>query len=86
MLGYHFFDVKNNTHIAHIQNSRKQFGDLLEYRQISLMKLKYKHEPMHNVINVYINFYPTAFDSGNNKDDCKTKFDLNRSYYISKYW
>lgn len=86
MLGFHFSDVKNSTHIAYSRNSQKQPQDLLEYRETSSMKLKYKNEPKYNVINVYTNFYPTALGSGDHKDDHKIKFDLDTSYYTSKYW
>jgi hypothetical protein len=86
MLGFHFSDVKNSSHIAYTRNSRKLPEDLLEYREFSSMKLKYKNEPMYNVINVYTNFYPTAIASGGNKDDYKVKFDLKKSHYTSKYW
>lgn len=86
LLGYHFFDVKTVTKIAYTQNSQKQLENLIEYNEKASMKLKYKSEPNYNMLNVQANFYPTSFDSGDHKDDHKVKFDLDRSYYTSKYW
>lgn len=86
ILGVHVSDVKYSTRIAYTRNSRKQPEDLLQYNESSTMKLKYKKEQMYNVVNVYTNFYPTAFDSGDEKHEDEIKFDLNTSYYTSKYW
>lgn len=86
ILGFHFYDVKNHTRITYTGNSRKQPENLLDYRESSSMKLKYKNEPMYNAINVYANFYPTALGSGDDKGDHKVEFDLNKSCYTSKYW
>ncbi len=86
IFGYHLFDVRNSTDITYTRKSSKQLEDLLEYRETSSMKLKYKKEPIYNVVNIYTNFYPTAFDSGDKKYEHEVKFDLDKSYYISKYW
>lgn len=86
IFGYHLFDARNSTDIIYTGNSPKQLEDLLEYRETSSMRLKYKKEPIYNVVNVYTNFYPTAFDSGDDKHEDEIKFDINRSYYTSNYW
>ncbi len=86
LLGFHFSDVKYTTRIAYTRNSRKQPEDLLQYSESSTMKLKYKREPTYNVVNIYTNFYPTAFDFGNTKNNHNIKFDLGTSYYTSNYW
>ncbi|MDQ1098358.1 MULTISPECIES: hypothetical protein [Chryseobacterium] len=85
-LGYHFFYARNIINIAYNKDSRKTLEDLLEYNQNRSIKLKYKNEPSYNILHIYANFYPTSFDSGDHKDDHKVKFDLDRSYYTSKYW
>jgi len=85
-LGYHFLYARNIINITYNRDSRKTLEDLLEYNQNRSMKLKYKSEPNYNILHIYANFYPTSFDSGDHKDDHKIKFDLDRSYYTSKYW
>ncbi|WP_294300840.1 hypothetical protein [uncultured Chryseobacterium sp.] len=86
ILGYHLFDVRHSTDIIYTGNSRKQPEDLLEYKESSSMKVKYKNEPMYNIVNVFTNFYPTAVDSDDNKNTNKIKFDINQSCYTAEYW
>lgn len=86
LLGYHFSDVKNSTYIAYSRNSRQQPEDLLEYRERSFMKVKYKNEPMYNIVNVFTNFYLTAVKFDDNKHTNKIKFDIDQSCYTLEYW
>jgi len=85
-LGYHFLYTRNIINITYNKDSRKTLEDLLEYNQNRSIKLKYKNELNYNILHIYANFYPTSFESGDRKDDHKVKFDINGSYYTSKYW
>ncbi len=86
LFGYRFYDSRRILNIAYTSGSEKKLRDLVEYNEITFLKMKHKSEPDYNAIGTYINFYPVEIDFGNDTDAGKIKFEFNNSHYTSEYW
>lgn len=86
LFGYRFYDSRRILNIAYASGSEKKLRDLVEYNEVSFLKMKHKSEPDYNAIGTYTNFYPVEIDFGNDTDTGKIKFEFNNSHYTSEYW
>ena len=86
LFGYRFFDLKGILNIAFEKDSKKTLRDLLEYNEISFLKLKHKSEDNYNQLITYSNFYATEVNFSNENDIEKVKFDTDNSNYKTQFW
>ncbi|MEO8255596.1 MAG: hypothetical protein ABI554_14550 [Flavobacterium sp.] len=86
LFGFRFFDLKAILNIAFEKDSKKTLKDLLEYNEISFLKLKHKSEENYNQLITYSNFYSTELDFRNENDIEKVKFKKDYSSYTTKFW
>lgn len=86
LFGFRFFDLKGILNIAFEKNSKKALRDLLEYNEISFLKLKHKSEENYNQLIAYSNFYSTELDFSNDNDIERVKFKKDYSSYTTKFW
>ncbi|MBB4806781.1 hypothetical protein HNP38_002077 [Chryseobacterium defluvii] len=85
-LGFRFFDLRGILNIAYEKDSKKTLRDLLEYNEISFLKLKHKSEESYNQLIAYNNFYTTEVNFSNENDIDKVKFDTDKSNYKNSFW
>jgi len=86
LFGYRFFDLKGILNIAFEKGSKKTLRDLLEYNEISFLKVKHKSEDNYNQLITYSNFYTTEVNFSNENDIEKVKFDTDNSNYKTQFW
>lgn len=86
LFGFRFFDLKGILNIAFEKDSKKTLRDLLEYNEISFLKLKHKSENNYNQLIAYNNFYTTEVNFSNENDIEKVKFDTDNSNYKTQFW
>jgi hypothetical protein len=86
LFGFRFFDLKGILNIAFEKSSKKTLRDLLEYNEISFLKLKHKSEDNYNQLIAYNNFYTTEVNFSNENDIEKVKFDTDNSNYKTQFW
>jgi hypothetical protein len=86
LFGFRFFDLRGIINIAFEKDSKKTLKELLEYNELSFIKLKHKSEPDYNQVITYSNFYPTELSFSNDNDVEKVKFNTDNSNYKTQFW
>jgi len=86
LFGYRFFDIRDIINASYEKNSQKSLRDLLEFNELSFIKVKHKTEPNYNQLVLYTNFYPTELNFNNDNSVEKVKFRTDYSNYTDTYW